>query len=51
MICIASGSATCPSGNDWSGAAIYIVLILAVAGYRAWKIWLKRGCAEPKEGE
>jgi hypothetical protein len=43
MVCIAPGNGVCPSGEDWSSAAVVIVLILAIAGYKAWRTWLIYG--------
>ena len=44
MICVASGSATCPSGNDWADAAVWIALIFAIAGYKynVFRLWVNR---------
>jgi hypothetical protein len=42
MFCIAMDNAHCPEGNDWSMALIVIVLILAIAGYSAFKLWVNR---------
>lgn len=42
MICVAMDNAHCPSGDDWSSAAVWIVLILAIAGYSAFKVWVQR---------
>jgi hypothetical protein len=42
MICVAIGdSASCPP-SDWTDLIIPVVLILAIAGFKAWKLYLQR---------
>jgi hypothetical protein len=44
IICIASDHGVCPPNDseDWSFAAVLIVLILAIAAFKAFKVWAKR---------
>jgi hypothetical protein len=44
MICIAGGGVgSCPTPpSDWTDAIIPVVLILAIAGFKAWKVYLMR---------
>lgn len=40
MVCIASGTGTCPSA-DWPDIAVVMTLIVAIAGYKAFKLWVR----------
>jgi predicted Abi (CAAX) family protease len=42
IICIASDPTVCPETADWSFTTIVIVLILAIAAFKAFKLWVKR---------
>jgi hypothetical protein len=42
MVCIIGGDGgSCPP-SDWTDLIIPVVLILAIAGFKAWKVYLKR---------
>jgi hypothetical protein len=52
IICIASDHAMCPAADqnpDWSLAAVLIVLILAIAAFKTFKVWAKR--KYPRDGD
>jgi hypothetical protein len=49
MICVVSSGGSCPSGDDWSTAVVWLTLIVAIATYNGWKVWLRHRYPEDKK--